>query len=326
MTGPAPAQAATPGQAATEFAGWFEAQGYRDGHFEDGDMADAFAGGMQAARDIAAVSAFAPGTGLYLAAIARLCAALRDIKDSHDPGTAAHDMAHTALDDVDQPQRLPDLRVQLDEARAERDNATYEQDRLGGQLEEVRAELGELRAHASSLEEDLDHAGETIADYRDEVSRILSERDRLRDQLAEAVNPTAADYDHAAAILQLRSVLKEHYLQGVTCDPQAKQDNPVCQCSRVHLGWHPSIGQAVDAWIDHVLGVLSAATASTGTAAVPEVRTGPCPVDTHNTDHPQIRTHGHWLCGHVLAQFLAASGIIAAPGASPDADVQDRQP
>lgn len=55
---------------------------------------------------------------------------------------------------------------------------------------------------------------------------------------------------------QLRVVLKEHYLQQVICDAQGRQDNPVCQCSAVFLGWHPSVGAAVDAWIEHVLSKL----------------------------------------------------------------------
>jgi hypothetical protein len=38
-----------------EFIGWFAAQGYRDGAtYLQGDMADAFAAGMQAQRDLEA--------------------------------------------------------------------------------------------------------------------------------------------------------------------------------------------------------------------------------------------------------------------------------
>lgn len=52
---------------------------------------------------------------------------------------------------------------------------------------------------------------------------------------------------------RVAQILKAHYLIGVECDPVNKQDRPSCQCSLVDLGWHPSIGQAVDAWIAHVL-------------------------------------------------------------------------
>ncbi len=55
---------------------------------------------------------------------------------------------------------------------------------------------------------------------------------------------------------RLRRTLSEHYLVTVICNTDRKQDNPVCQCSRVHLGWYPSVGEAVDGWIDHVIEVL----------------------------------------------------------------------
>ena len=51
-------------------------------------------------------------------------------------------------------------------------------------------------------------------------------------------------------------VLREHYLAGITCDGAQERDNPVCGCSRVFLGWHPSIGEARDAWISHVMEVV----------------------------------------------------------------------
>jgi len=55
----------------------------------------------------------------------------------------------------------------------------------------------------------------------------------------------------------LRTALAEHYLAGITCDGAQERDNPVCACSRIFLGWHPSVGDAVGAWIGHVLGVLA---------------------------------------------------------------------
>ena len=50
-------------------------------------------------------------------------------------------------------------------------------------------------------------------------------------------------------------VLREHYLAGITCDGAQERDNPVCGCSRVFLGWHPSVGEAREAWIRHVMEV-----------------------------------------------------------------------
>jgi hypothetical protein len=51
--------------------------------------------------------------------------------------------------------------------------------------------------------------------------------------------------------------LRAHYLAQVVCDHERKMDNPICACSRIHLGWHLSVGNAVDAWIDHVLGCMT---------------------------------------------------------------------
>jgi hypothetical protein len=47
------------------------------------------------------------------------------------------------------------------------------------------------------------------------------------------------------------------------------------------------------------------------------VRTGPCTVDAHDREHFQVRTNGHWLCGHLLASLLIAQGIVAAPEPQP---------
>lgn len=55
-------------------------------------------------------------------------------------------------------------------------------------------------------------------------------------------------------------VLADHYLMSVECDPVRKLDNPVCGCSRVFLGWHPSAGEARQAWISHVAGIADLAT------------------------------------------------------------------
>lgn len=48
-------------------------------------------------------------------------------------------------------------------------------------------------------------------------------------------------------------VLRGHYLSHVTCNEETHRDNPVCACSTVNLGWHLSVGDAVEAWIQHVI-------------------------------------------------------------------------
>jgi len=73
---------------------------------------------------------------------------------------------------------------------------------------------------------------------------------RHRDSVACAADAAAIRADEREKV---RGVLKEHYLMQVVCDPGGKRDNPVCGCSRVHLGWHLSIGAAIGAWIDHVI-------------------------------------------------------------------------
>jgi hypothetical protein len=53
--------------------------------------------------------------------------------------------------------------------------------------------------------------------------------------------------------LVFRDVLRAHYLADVICDHERARDNPVCACSLVFLGWHGSVGLAVEAWVDHVM-------------------------------------------------------------------------
>lgn len=50
-------------------------------------------------------------------------------------------------------------------------------------------------------------------------------------------------------------VLRQHWLRAMECDHETKQDKPHCSCSQVDLGWHPSIGAAVEAWLAHVAGL-----------------------------------------------------------------------
>ena len=54
---------------------------------------------------------------------------------------------------------------------------------------------------------------------------------------------------------RIRAVLREHYLTMIICDHENKLDNPGCACSRVFLGWHPTVAGAADAWIAHALAV-----------------------------------------------------------------------
>lgn len=73
------------------------------------------------------------------------------------------------------------------------------------------------------------------------LARAYAEIDRLR-----------VDLDHVRSKSIPTRVLKDHYLVTVECDHERGQDRPVCACSRVDLGWHPSVGHAVEAWTDHL--------------------------------------------------------------------------
>jgi hypothetical protein len=52
---------------------------------------------------------------------------------------------------------------------------------------------------------------------------------------------------------KLRTALRDHYLAGISCDRGRNEDNPVCSCSQVFLGWHRGRRPAVEAWISHVM-------------------------------------------------------------------------
>jgi hypothetical protein len=59
-----------------------------------------------------------------------------------------------------------------------------------------------------------------------------------------------------AKLVRLPGILRAHYLAQIICDHEQGADQPVCACSLVNLGWHGSVGLAVEAWTGHVLAVL----------------------------------------------------------------------
>lgn len=87
------------------------------------------------------------------------------------------------------------------------------------------------------------------------LSATPDELAQLRAELAEC---RAAHERRNHALLPLAApphVLKAHYLAQIECDHERKMDRPMCNCSLVNLGWHPNVGAAVDAWIEHVMEV-----------------------------------------------------------------------
>lgn len=49
------------------------------------------------------------------------------------------------------------------------------------------------------------------------------------------------------------SVAFRHYVAEIICDHESKRDRVRCSCSRVNLGWHSSVGQAIQSWVDHAV-------------------------------------------------------------------------
>ena len=85
-----------------------------------------------------------------------------------------------------------------------------------------------------------------------------------------------------------------------------------CTLTAGHGGGHDFADEASGAELPHAAPDLETAFASGA-----RVRTAPCTADGHDCEHFQVRTNGHWLCGHLLASLLIAQGIVANPEPQP---------
>lgn len=63
----------------------------------------------------------------------------------------------------------------------------------------------------------------------------------------------------AMRIQELPSVLSYHWLSGMECDHEARTDVATCACGRWRSAAQPSVGAAVQRWVEHVLAELSSA-------------------------------------------------------------------
>jgi hypothetical protein len=63
-------------------------------------------------------------------------------------------------------------------------------------------------------------------------------------------------HEHARVMIPV-DVLREHWLHAIECDHEKKVDRPICACSKVNLGWHASVGLAVETWLMHLQGVVN---------------------------------------------------------------------
>ena len=81
-----------------------------------------------------------------------------------------------------------------------------------------------------------------------ELSRRLDQPVRF-----EGVQPIARYPDGRIPIARLRHSLFDHYLVHIECAHEVQQDRAICACSRVDLGFHLTVGDAVRSWIEHVI-------------------------------------------------------------------------
>ena len=48
------------------------------------------------------------------------------------------------------------------------------------------------------------------------------------------------------------AILRKHYLAGIECNHKSKTDRAMCACSRWNCPPQPSVGAAVERWLEHV--------------------------------------------------------------------------
>jgi len=71
---------------------------------------------------------------------------------------------------------------------------------------------------------------------------------------ASVVPPSAAPSEPTP---DLRAVLREHWLTSVECLHDSKQDIAHCYCTVWASAPQPSVGAAIDAWVEHVMEIIN---------------------------------------------------------------------
>lgn len=180
------------------------------------------------------------------------------------------------------------LRQQLQQAHGRECGALcrdLEQDRdtLEAERDQLRQELEEARQSLAAVKADFDHSQANCRAAIEHRQASDDQTARLTADLAAA----RAELDEATKGVRAR--LAKHYLAQVVCDHERGLDNPNCSCSLVHLGWHPSVGAAVAAWIDHAL--ERAAPAAGGTAGQDGAV---CPSTNPQTSNPCEAKANHY--------------------------------
>lgn len=52
---------------------------------------------------------------------------------------------------------------------------------------------------------------------------------------------------------KIESVLRDHWLVSVNCDHEKKTDRAQCACSLIQFQERPSVQDAVNDWVEHVM-------------------------------------------------------------------------
>lgn len=111
-----------------------------------------------------------------------------------------------------------------------------------------------------------------LARVQEQLDRVCAENDALVEHCnslvyAKSTLSDSLDQVHAALKAEQEAwepVLRGHYLAAINCDHDRHMDQPVCACSIVALGWHPSVGAAVAAWASHVGEVVAESLVASG--------------------------------------------------------------
>lgn len=121
--------------------------------------------------------------------------------------------------------------------------------KIGEMIEELKTNLKDQRSRATERLDAMTH------DRDKEYERA----DNLENELAELrASPSPVSDARREA---LRTTLKEHWITAIKCDHEAHTDMPICYCCERLCDPQPTLGAAVDRWIDHVISQFEAALA-----------------------------------------------------------------
>jgi hypothetical protein len=125
-----------------------------------------------------------------------------------------------------------------------------------------RAEAGGRAAHAKAAAY-IERTAQAQGPVTDEM--VGSDTDKAAGEYAEEHFGTAGGLHWQGPIAEafkagashersrLQAVLRGHWLTGIVCDHETKTDRATCWCTTWQCEPQPSVGAAVERWIEHVL-------------------------------------------------------------------------